>query len=162
MQAISVNEIRCYKTPSRRQVLFETLNWCIKLWNIIPKCPPSYQPGTWPRHQVARCLWTAVGNALLEFFSAAPPFVTWTPRPAPSRQTSHIMHCINSDPGPWYKWLQVQHAFVFTLRSGGSFPFGKSGDSPFYFPDWEKNVKIFPVWEIKWSFFICLSILPGG
>ena len=33
--------------------------------------------------------------------------------------------------------------------SGGSFPFGKSGDSPFYFPDREKNVKIFPVREIK-------------
>jgi len=46
--------------------------------------------------------------------------------------------------------------------SGGSFPFGKSGDSPFYFPDREKTVKIFPVWEIKWSIFICLSILPGG
>ena len=36
-----------------------------------------------------------------------------------------------------------------TLTSGGSFPFGKSGDSPFYFPDQEKNVKIFPVRETK-------------
>jgi len=34
-------------------------------------------------------------------------------------------------------------------NSGGSFPFGKSGDSPFYFPDREKNVKIFPIREIK-------------
>jgi len=31
----------------------------------------------------------------------------------------------------------------------GSFPFGKSGDSLFYFPDREKNVKIFPVREIR-------------
>ena len=35
------------------------------------------------------------------------------------------------------------------LYSGGSFPFGESGDSPFYFPDRAKNVKIFPVREIK-------------
>ena len=49
-----------------------------------------------------------------------------------------------------------------TYSSGGSFPFGKSGDSPFYFPDREKTIKIFPVREIKWSILICLSKLPGG
>jgi len=58
-------------------------------------------------------------------------------------------------------WL-TEKCRTFVVIQWGSFPFGKSGNSPFYFPDREKTVKIFPVREIKWSIFLCLSILPGG
>jgi len=53
--------------------------------------------------------------------------------------------------------LNVRGMTIISITNGGSFLFGKSGDSPFYFPDREKNVKIVPVREIKWSIFICLS-----
>jgi len=45
--------------------------------------------------------------------------------------------------------MNIQMHFNSTSNSGGSFPFGKSEDSTFYFPDQEKTVKIFPVREIK-------------
>jgi len=61
----------------------------------------------------------------------------------------------------WFIRKKLQ-LFGYTIKQWGMFPVREIRDCPFYFPDREKNVKIFPVREIKWPFFIYLSILPGG
>jgi len=61
----------------------------------------------------------------------------------------------------YFKQTHIEKANEYLVTRGGLSQSGNQGVPPFYFPDREKNVKIFPVWEIKWSFLYTSAYCPA-